>query len=119
MRAVRRFSNYRAPNETEFVRLLVWNIQQGGARRQDRIATSIIAHDADLVALLEFVPSTALRLLTRLGDAGLEHQICAEKDGDDHTICVLSNTPVSACPSESSLLNSCGLWLEVSVTFRH
>jgi exodeoxyribonuclease-3 len=97
------------------VKLLVWNIQQGGGRRQERIAASIIAHDADLVALIEFVPGTAFPLLSRLREAGLEHQVCAEKNGDDHTICVLSKAALTTCRSESPLLNGSGLWLEVCV----
>ncbi|HXE62140.1 MAG TPA: endonuclease/exonuclease/phosphatase family protein [Bryobacteraceae bacterium] len=100
------------------MKLLVWNIRQGGGPRQERIATSIAAHDADLIALIEFVPSTALPLLARLREAGLEHQTCAEKNGHDHTICVLSKAPITARQSESSLLNGCGLWLEVCVPDR-
>ncbi len=100
------------------MKLLVWNIQQGGGRRQERVAASIVAHHADLVALIEFVPGTALPLLNRLRETGLTHQICAGSNGYDHTVCVLSNTPVTRRPSESSLLNVSGLWLEICVPGR-
>jgi endonuclease/exonuclease/phosphatase family metal-dependent hydrolase len=100
------------------VKLLVWNIQQGGGRRHERIAVSIAAHNADLVALIEFVPGTALPLLTRLGETGLTHQICAESNGRDHTVCVLSKMRVTRRPSEFSLLDASGLWLEVCVPGR-
>lgn len=100
------------------MKLLVWNIEQGGGPRQERIATSIAAHDADLVALIEFVPSTASPLLARLRGAGLQHHVCSERNGQDYAICVLANTPVKTRLSGSSLLNGCGLWLEVCVPAR-
>ena len=97
------------------MKLLVWNIQQGGGRRQERVAASIIGHDADFVALVEFVPGTALSLLTQLRGSGLTHQICGESNGHDHTVCVLSKAPVTRQLSESSLLNASGLWLEICI----
>ena len=57
-------------------KLLIWNIQQGGGPRRQRIADSIIENAPDIVALIEFVPSTSLPLLHLLRDAGFEHQIC-------------------------------------------
>jgi len=97
------------------VKLLVWNIQQGGGRRRERIAAAIIAHNPDIVALIEFVPTTAEPLLQRLRLAGFTHQICTTRNGFDYAICVISKTPISTRPSGIPTLDDSGLWLEVSV----
>jgi exonuclease III len=97
------------------VKLLAWNIQQGGGRRRQRDAGSIRAHDPDVVALIEFVPSTAAPLLESLRDAGFEHQTCTERNGFDYALCVLSKIPISAHPSGIPLLDASGMWLEIVV----
>jgi exonuclease III len=97
------------------VRLLVWNIQQGGGPRRQRIADSIRKHDPDIVALIEFVPTAAEPLLQPLRDAGFEHQICTKRNGFDYALCVLSKTPISTSPSGIPTLDDSGLWLEISV----
>ena len=97
------------------MKLLVWNIQQGGGRRRDRIADTIIAHDPDIVALIEFVPTTAEPLLQPLRLAGFEHQICTKRNGFDYAVCVLAKTPITTRPSGIPTLDDSGLWLEVAV----
>jgi exonuclease III len=92
---------------------LVWNIQQGGGPRRQRIAHSIKEHDADIVALIEFVPSNAAPLLQSLQDSGFEHQVCTDRNGFDYALCVLSKTPITALPSGNVLLDDSGLLLKI------
>jgi exonuclease III len=97
------------------VKLLVWNIQQGGGPRRQRIADSLVTHAPDIVALIEFVPSTAGPLLQSLKEAGFDSQICTKRNGFDYALCVLSKTPISTLPSGIPTLDDSGLWLEISV----
>jgi exonuclease III len=97
------------------VKLLVWNIRQGGGPRRQRIADCINGHDPDIIALIEFVPSTAGPLLWCLRDAGFEHYICTERNGPDYALCVLSKTPFAALPSGNPLLDDSGLWLKITI----
>lgn len=97
------------------MKLLIWNIKQGGGPRRDRIAASIIAQDPDLVALIEFVPTTAAPLLSRLRDAGFKQQVSTNQNGFDYAICVMSKHPMTTRPSGIPLLDDSGLWLEIGL----
>ena len=97
------------------MKLLIWNIQQGGGPRRERIAASIIRHNPDIVALIEFVPGTAAPLLNRLREAGFNYQSCTNRRGFDYALCVLSKYPVISRPSGLPLLDESGLWLELTV----
>jgi len=98
------------------VKLLVWNIRQGGgSRRRQRIIDCITNHGPDIVALIEFIPSTAELLLQSLRAVGFDDEICTTQNGFDYAVCVLSKTPISTLPSGISTLDDSGLWLEVTV----
>ncbi len=97
------------------MKLLVWNIQQGGGRRRDRICSAILAHAADVIALIEFVPGTAAGLLDTLYNCGFTHRLCSNRRGFNYAICVWSKNPIGGCTSEISLLEDSGLWLEIAV----
>jgi endonuclease/exonuclease/phosphatase family metal-dependent hydrolase len=91
------------------MKLLVWNIRQGGGSRRQRIADCMRAHNPDIVALIEFLPSTSAPLL----DAGFEYRICTKRNGFDFAVCVLSKTPIRTLPSGIPVLDDSGLWLEI------
>jgi exonuclease III len=56
------------------MRLLAWNIQQGGGSRLPRIAEAIKRYDADIVVLSEYRGSlSALRLCAALHALGYRH----------------------------------------------
>jgi exonuclease III len=93
----------------------VWNIRQGGVRRRERIADAIIAHSPDIVALIEFVPSTAQPMLRLLRDTGFHYCLSTRRNGFDYCVCVLSKTPISVRPSGIPALDDSGAWLEVHV----
>ncbi len=60
------------------MRILAWNLQQGGGSRKPRIADRIIAHDPDVVALIEYVPTRAESFLRNLEGLGWPHKIAPE-----------------------------------------
>ena len=98
------------------VKMLVWNIQQGGGPRQQRIADRIVAHNADIVALIEYVPTPAPdSLLQSLCSVGFKHWICSVRDGFNYAVCVLAKTPIYTRPSGNLLLDQSGLFLEITV----
>jgi len=97
------------------VKLLVWNIRQGGGQRRERIAAAIISHNPDIVALIEFVPTTAEPLLQLLREAGFDYQTCTQRNGFDYAICVLSKTPISTRQSGIPTLDESGPWMEITV----
>ncbi len=97
------------------VKLLSWNIRQGGGPRRHRIAECIRAHDADVVALIEFVPGTGGELTRALRDKGFGHEIQGVRRGFDYTVCVLSKTRLARRDSGIPLLEDSGLWLEVGI----
>jgi exonuclease III len=97
------------------VRLLVWNIQQGGGPRRQRITEAIGAHGPDIVALIEFIPTVGGSLAESLRAAGFVHRICTKRNGRDYAVCVLSKTPISSRHSGIPALDDSGLWLEIAV----
>ncbi len=84
------------------LKLLVWNIRQGGGSRRPRIFESVAAYDPDIVVLLEFVsgpPSLP----------GFEHVVF------NRSICIQSKMPIKMRKSGLPVLDESGKWLEVAV----
>ena len=97
------------------MRILAWNIQQGGGGRRERIGTAILAHRPDLIALIEFVPNSSASLFELLHRNGFTEKLCSERQGFNYAVCVFSKSPIQRHLSGISLLEDSGLWLEVSV----
>src|SRR5260370_7448684 len=56
------------------MRLLAWNIRQGGGSRLARIADALAHHDADILVLSEYRGGeAAVRLLAALASLGYRH----------------------------------------------
>jgi exonuclease III len=73
------------------LRILSWNIQQGGGQRADRIATAVIRYDADVVVLSEFRNNDAgLLLRTRLLLTGYGCQVVTNADGRVNSVLIAS-----------------------------
>jgi hypothetical protein len=97
------------------MKLLVWNIQQGGGGRRQRIAEAVHLHGADIVALIEFVPGALETLGTAISGMGFGHRLSTKPNGRDHSMCVFSKLPISGHRSGSQILDGSGLWLELKV----
>jgi exonuclease III len=52
------------------VKILSWNIRQGGGTRAARIMNSIISHDPDVIALSEFRTKLGALLCAKLAAMG-------------------------------------------------
>ena len=92
------------------MKLLVWNILQGGGRRRGLIADSITRHAPDVIAPVEFITETAGPLLAVLRAKGFIHQCRTNRDGARYAICVLARTPIRAVRSRipSSIIPASG-----------
>jgi exonuclease III len=97
------------------MKLLVWNIKQGGADRRHRIAEAVRDHCPDIVAFIEFAPSAVETLGGTISGMGFGHQLCTKPNGADHYLCVFSKLPITSQPSGNKILDVSGLWLEVRV----
>ncbi len=97
------------------MRLLAWNIQQGGGVRRERIGAAILAHNPDLIALIEFVPGSSVSLLELLKRSGFTQSLCTDRQGFCYAVCLLSKSPLLRRRSGISVLEESGLWLEASV----
>ena len=97
------------------MKLLVWNIRQGGGSRHPRIVESILSHRPDVIALIEFVPGRVASLAGSLRSAGFDHQLCTARKGLNYAVCVFSKTSIHTLPSGIPTLDDSGLYLEVNV----
>jgi len=96
------------------MKLLVWNIRQGGGARVPRIVEEVAAHDADVIALTEFrEPGGALA--AGLRERGWPHVETSGPVGKENGIAIFSSTPMrlrSPAPVEAAERFR---WLEVEL----
>jgi exodeoxyribonuclease-3 len=97
------------------MKLLVWNIRQGGGSQRPRIVECILSHHPDLIALIEFDPGRVASLAESLRSAGFSHQLSTTRHGLNYAVCVLSKTSIHTSPSGIPTLDDSGLYLEVGV----
>ncbi len=82
------------------MRIVVWNIQQGGGARLGAIEAELARHDADLIVLNETrltAPTAALR--ASLGAAGYRHQRAPAQGPAQNSILIASRRPLSVRPT--------------------
>ncbi len=97
------------------MRILVWNIRQGGGTRRQRISEAIARHSPDVAALIEFVHGGTPLLTDALRDAGLGNVIASARKGRDYTICIASKHRMEQQLADNPMLTESGLWLEVTL----
>ncbi len=95
------------------VRLLTFNIRQGGRSRLDAISDTILRHDPDIAVLTEYRASTAKVLPAQVAARGLTHQTATEVQGSENGICIVSRLPFrlvtdsrNPCPSPRHYLEA-------------
>ncbi len=81
------------------MRLLSWNIRQGGGRRLAAICDAIIGHAPDIIILTEYRSIPGKSLLSRLADLAWPHVATCEPSPRKNGIAVLSREPLVNCPS--------------------
>jgi exodeoxyribonuclease-3 len=83
------------------VRLLSWNIQNGGGTRIPRIVEEISAYDPDVIALTEYRAGSGAPLCAALIERGLPYVETTDPTGNRDGIAVLSRAPIrlKPCPA--------------------
>jgi exonuclease III len=86
------------------MRIMSWNILQGGGQRADAIAAAIVEHAPDVLTLQEFrAGKTAPTIIAALDQAGLNHRHIADTPAATNTVLIASRTPLAAAPWHPSL----------------
>lgn len=93
------FSPKDAESEVDRMRILSWNIRQGGGRRLTSIVGAIEQHAPDVVLINEFRERTGPALIEALGRNGLNSTVHNEPKGREYGILVASSTSVRQLPT--------------------
>jgi exodeoxyribonuclease III len=81
------------------MKILSWNILQGGGTRSQGIANAIVGHAADIVTLQEFRNGAgAAPILAALKQTGCRYVHIEETEGSEHTILIASRFAFDAGP---------------------
>ena len=90
------------------MRILSWNILQGGGRRTDNILATIQSHQPDIVALQEFRHSSSkAKLIEGLEELGLSHNYIPDTtEATTHTVALFSYYPIECKPLKPEPENS-------------
>jgi hypothetical protein len=83
------------------VKLLSWNIRQGGGTRLACIVEEIAAHDADLIALTEYRTAPGMELCPELGERGWPHVKTTLPTGRDRCLLAYFAAPYASMPGRS------------------
>ena len=82
------------------MRLMHWNIRQGGGKRCSSILDAIIGQQPDCVVLMEFRERNAASLRAGLRANGLTYQLATPGEGSTNRILFASRTPFTQVQSE-------------------
>lgn len=99
------------------MKLLAWNIQQGGARRASAILEVIERHAPDVLVLTELRPSS-IPLLGALAERGWGHQLTGISEEADVCAGVLAREPLVALAPAATASELPGRWIEAWVPTR-
>jgi exonuclease III len=97
------------------MKLLAWNIQQGGGNRADNIVDAICNHDSDAIALIEFRTASGKELLEKLKGKGWKYPESTTPMGNDNGLCVLSRTPLLRRPNPPVPSESVVRWIDADL----
>jgi exodeoxyribonuclease-3 len=97
------------------MRLLCWNIQQGGGRRLPRIVEEISAYDADVVAVTEYRTVPGIVLSAALQERGFAYFENTNPTGNQNGIAVFSRTPMLRTRTEFAPADSLVRWLDIEL----
>ncbi|MBI4890031.1 MAG: endonuclease/exonuclease/phosphatase family protein [Acidobacteria bacterium] len=97
------------------MKILSWNIMQGGGKRSGEIVAAIRRHGPDVIALTEITAGSVERLVRSLKSDGWGEAFTTDPRGREYGICVLSRTPMRQLASQNEM--PCGglRWLEVEL----
>jgi hypothetical protein len=81
------------------MKLLSWNIRQGGRKRAPEIVTALRNHSPDVIALSEYRSAPGVKLCQMLAEWGWTYMESTTPAGTDNGICVVSRTPLRRRPT--------------------
>ena len=83
------------------MRLLAWNIQQGGGNRIPRIVEEVAAYDPDVVAVTEYRATPGIALRAAMKERGLPYCETTKPSVNRNGIAAFSRTPIhlNPCPA--------------------
>jgi exonuclease III len=97
------------------MKLLCWNIRQGGGTRIARIVEELAAHDADLIALTEYRTAPGKELRAKLRERGWPHVETTESTGNENGIAVFSRTLLHRMLPSPAAPDHQARWLDVDL----
>ena len=80
------------------LRILAWNIRQGGGRRLPRIVAAIARHAPDVVVLSEMHQSTEPAFIDALGAEGLTSAVSSQPRGRQNGLMIAARCPLRLEP---------------------
>lgn len=95
------------------IRLVSWNIRQGGGRRVGAIYDALIGHAPDVIILTEYRCGPSMSLLARLAAGGWPHAATSDPPPRRNGVAVLSREPLMVRRPPSSVPPD--RWVEVEV----
>lgn len=98
------------------IRLLTYNIRQGGGKRVDAIAARVLSYEPDIVVLTEYHASMGSVLARKLAADGLVHQATSNPPPRQNGVFVASRLPFTPAPEREPPCPSPRFWLEVDFT---
>lgn len=97
------------------MKLLSWNIRQGGGKRGDKIVDAICNHAPDVVALIEYRSEPGKELCQKLDDKGWKYMESTTPRGNDNGLCVVSRTRLIRKPDPPVPPENAVRWLDADL----
>lgn len=97
------------------MKLLTWNIRQGGGKRLMAIRERIEAHSPDVIVLTEFRTSSSQALARDLCCRGWSHQVSTSPPPRVNGLLIASRSPLVQRPQHPSAPTADFRWVEVEL----
>lgn len=104
-------------SNNNMIRLLTFNLRQGGGKRIDRIADMILSHRPDVTVLTEYRVTTGPALGARLALGGLTHQASSEPERAKNGVLIASRLPFRSVANAGSPSPSPQHWIEAEFKY--
>jgi exodeoxyribonuclease III len=95
------------------MRIASWNIERGGAGREEAITTALLHHEIDLAVLVEYFPDRSAGLRDRLLSEGYRWAHVAEETDAPPRVLIASRVEQQAVPPSAPDLELRNRWAEV------
>lgn len=97
------------------MKLISWNIRQGGGKRVEKIVAAICNHSPDVVALIEYRTAPGKELCRMLADGGWRYSSSTTPADNGNGLCLLSQAPLRARPAPPVPRENAARWLDADL----